>query len=139
MQLVSTLLPLLLASTFTSAIPVSGMTRSASTILSDFDSINSDIDSISSDVATFNKIAVAWNGNILGLAALCIILQKLEFDLTTTAYAIASSGTFNSTESKSILSSVTTTTPNIVTLLSDLDAQVSLCDEVVAQMTDKFD
>lgn len=132
MQLVSTLLPLLLASTFTSAIPVSGITRSASTILSD-------IDSISSDVATFTKIAVAWNGNIVGLAALCIILQKLESDLTTTAYAIASLGTFNSTDSKSILLSVTTLTPTIVTLLSDLDAKVSLCDEVVAQMTDKFD
>lgn len=140
MLLVRTLLPLLLAFTFTSAIPVSGITRSASTILSDIDSIDSDFDSISSDVSTFTQTVVAWNGNILGLAALVLILQKLESDLTTTAYDIASSGTFDSADSKSIFLSVTTLTPTFGTLLNDLDAKVSLCDEVLhAQMTDKFD
>lgn len=137
MLLVRTLLPLLLAFTFTSAIPVSGITRSASTILSDIDSIDSDFDSISSDVSTFTQTVVAWNGNILGLAALVLILQKLESDLTTTAYDIASSGTFDSTDSKSILLSVTTLAPTIGTLLNDLDAKVSLCDEVVACTDDR--
>ena len=131
MHLISTLLSLLLASTFTSAIPVSGITRSATPILSDVNSILSDIDSISSDVAASRNLAITWNGNILGLAALVILFQQLESDITAAAYAIATSGHFNPTDSKTIMSAVAALAPKIVTLLGDLDAVVSLCGGVV--------
>ena len=126
MLLVRTLLPLLLAFTFTSAIPVSGITRSATPILSDVDSILSDIDSISSDVAASRNLAIAWNGNIVGLAALVILLQHLESEITAAAYDIATSGQFNPTDSNTIVSAVAALALTIVTLLGDLDAVVSL-------------
>jgi hypothetical protein len=124
MQFISTLLPLLLASTFTSAIPVSKTKRSASTVLSD-------IASISSDVATLTSDAVAYTGNIFQTIGLAITVNSLESAITTATSDTTSSGTFSSTDSDSILAAVTTLTPKIVTLLSDLDAKVSLCAEVV--------
>jgi hypothetical protein len=119
MHLISTLLSLLLAFTFTSAIPVSEITGSATPILTD-------IGSISSDVVALRNIVIAWNGNVLGLAALELLLQQIGTDITAAAYAIASSGPFNLTDSNSILSAVTALVPTIVTLLGDLDAIVSL-------------
>ena len=119
MHLISTLLSLLLASTITSAIPVSGITRSATPILSD-------VDSISSDVAASRNLAIAWNGNIVGLAALVILLQNLESEITAAAYDIATSGQFNPTDSNTIVSAVAALALTIVTLLGDLDAVVSL-------------
>jgi hypothetical protein len=126
MHLISTLLSLLLAFTFTSAIPVSEITGSATPILTDVDSILTDIGSISSDVVALRNIVIAWNGNVLGLAALELLLQQIGTDITAAAYAIASSGPFNLTDSNSILSAVTALVPMIVTLLGDLDAIVSL-------------
>jgi Hydrophobic surface binding protein A len=122
MQLISTLLPLLLASSFTSALPVTKTKRSATTVLSD-------IASISSDVATLTSDAVAYTGGLFQSLALAITVDSLESAITTATSDTTSSGTFSSADSDSILAAVTTLTPKIVTLLSDLDAKVSLCVE----------
>lgn len=119
MQLISTLLPILLASTFTLALPVTKTKRSATTVLSD-------IASISSDVATLTSDAVAYTGGLFQSLALAITVDSLESAITTATSDTTSSGIFSSTDSDSILAAVTTLTPKIVTLLSDLDAKVSL-------------
>ncbi|KAE9377739.1 hypothetical protein N431DRAFT_461324 [Stipitochalara longipes BDJ] len=118
MQLTSTLLPLLLASSFTSALPVTKSKRSATTVLSD-------IASISSDVATLTSDAVAYTGGLFQSLALAITVDSLESAITTATSDTTSSGTFSSTDSDSILAAVTSLTPNIITLLSDLDAKAS--------------
>jgi hypothetical protein len=64
--------------------------------------------------------------------ALAITVDSLESAITTATSDTTSSGTFSSADSDSILAAVTTLTPKILTLLSDLDAKVSLPDEVVA-------
>jgi hypothetical protein len=119
MQLLTTLLHLLLASTLSSALPVTKTKRSASTVLSD-------LASISSDVATLTSDATAYTGSLLQSLALAITVDSLESAITTATSDTTSSGTFDSTDSDNILAAVTTLTPKIVTLLSDLDAKVML-------------
>jgi hypothetical protein len=117
MQLLTTLLPFLLTCTLTSALPVTKIKRSVTTVLSD-------IASISSDVATLTSDATAYTGGLFQSLALAITVDSLESAITTATSDTTSSGTFSSTDSDSILAAVTTLTPNIVTLLSDLDAKV---------------
>jgi hypothetical protein len=119
MQLLTTLLTLLLTSTLSSALPVTKTKRSVSTVLSD-------LASISSDVATLTSDATAYTGGLFQSLALAITVDSLESAITTATSDTTSSGTFSSTDSDSILAAVTTLTPNIVTLLSDLDAKVIL-------------
>jgi hypothetical protein len=56
-------------------------------------------------------------------------VNSLESAITTATSDTTSSGTFNSADSDSILAAVTTLTPKIITLLSDLDAKVSPRDD----------
>ncbi len=124
MQLINSLLPLLVFTSFTTALPVTKTKRSATTVLSD-------IASISSDVATLTSDAVAYTGGLFQSLALAITVDSLESAITTATSDTTSSGTFSSTDSDSILAAVNTLTPKIITLLSDLDAKVSLGDEVL--------
>jgi hypothetical protein len=117
MQLISTILPLLLASTLSLALPVTKTKRSASTVLSD-------IATISSDVATLTSDAASYTGGLFQSLALAITVDNLESAITTATSDTTSSTAFSSTDSDSILAAITTLTPKIVTLLSDLDAIV---------------
>lgn len=116
MQLTNTIL-LLLSSSLALALPISK--RTAATVLSD-------ISSISSDVATLTSDATAYTGSLLQSLALAITVDSLESAITTATSDATSSSTFTSAESDEILAAVTTLTPNIVTLLSDLDAKVRI-------------
>ncbi|KAN0108105.1 Hydrophobic surface binding protein A domain containing protein [Hyaloscypha variabilis] len=118
MQLISSLLPLLVVTSFTTALPVTKTKRSATTVLSD-------IASISSDVATLTSDAVAYTGGLFQSLALAITVDSLESAITTATSDTTSSGTFSSTDSDSILAAVNTLTPKIITLLGDLDAKAS--------------
>jgi len=124
MQFTNIILTLFFASSLSSALPVTKTKRSANTVLSD-------IASISSDVATLTSDAVAYTGGLFQSLALAITVDSLESAITTATSDTTSSGTFSSTDSDSILAAVTTLTPNIITLLSDLDAKVSFCEELL--------
>lgn len=115
MQLINTILPLVLASTI-SAIPTPTK-RAASTVLTD-------IASISSYVATLTSDANAYTGGLFQSLGLAITVDDLESAITTATSDTTSSSAFSSTDSDSILAAATTLTPNIVTLLSDLNAKV---------------
>jgi hypothetical protein len=127
MQLISTVLPLLLASTLSSAIPVTKTKRSATTVLSDFASI-------SSDVATLTTDAAAYTGTLLQSLGLAITVNSLESAITTATSDTTSSGTFSSTDSDSILAAATTLTPKIISLLSALDAKVTLYNNAAVRL-----
>ncbi|KAE8442791.1 hypothetical protein EG329_002824 [Mollisiaceae sp. DMI_Dod_QoI] len=116
MQLISTILPLLLSSTVSLALPVTK--RTAATILSD-------ISNISSGVATLTSDATAFTGGLLQSLALATDVESLESSITTTTSDATSSSTFTDAESDKILAALTTLTPQIVTLLTDLDAKAS--------------
>lgn len=115
MQLISTIIPLLLSSTITLAVPITK--RDASTVLSDIASISSDVSSLTSD-------AVSYTGSLLQSLSLAITVDNLESSIKTATSDTTSSSAFTSAESDEILSAVTTLTPNIITLLSDLEAKV---------------
>jgi len=118
MQLISAIIPLLFASTL-SALPVTNTKRSVSTVLSD-------LTSISSDVATLTNDATSYTGSLIQSLSLAATVDSLESAITTATSDTTSSGTFSSTDSDSILAAITTLTPKIVTLLSDLDAKASV-------------
>ncbi len=122
MQLISNILPLLLVSTLSSALPTKTK-RSATTVLSD-------LASISSDVATLSTDATSYTGSLLQSLGLAITVDSLESAITTATSDTTASGTFSSTDSDSILAAATTLTPNIVALLSALDAKVSSINNV---------
>ncbi|CZR59639.1 uncharacterized protein PAC_09533 [Phialocephala subalpina] len=117
MQLTTTLITLVLSSSLTLALPVSKRTAAA---------VLSDISSISSDVATLTSDATAYTGGLFQSLALAITVDSLESAITTATSDATSSSTFTSAESDEILAAVTTLTPSIVTLLSDLDAKASV-------------
>ncbi|KAH6698298.1 hydrophobic surface binding protein A [Leptodontidium sp. MPI-SDFR-AT-0119] len=118
MQLISAILPLLLSSTLSLASPVTKTKRAVSTVLSD-------IATISSDVATLTSDAGSYTGGLFQSLALAITVDNLESAIKTATSDTTSSATFSSTDSDSILSAVTTLTPKIITLLSDLDGIAS--------------
>jgi len=85
----------------------------------------SDIASISSDVATLTSDAGSYTGGLFQSLALAITVDSLESAITTATSDTTSSATFSSADSDSILAAVTALTPNILTLLSDLDGIAS--------------
>ncbi|KAH8800306.1 hydrophobic surface binding protein A [Xylogone sp. PMI_703] len=115
-QLISTVVPLLLSSSLTLALPVTK--RDASTVLSD-------ISSISSDVATLISDALSYTGSLFQSLSLAITVDNLESSINTATSDTTLSSAFTDAESDEILSAVTTLTPNIITLLSDLEAKAS--------------
>jgi len=102
--------------TFTTSLPL--QQRSATTLLSD-------ISTISGYVSTLTSDATSYTGGLLQSLGLAITVDSLESSLTTATSDATSSSTFSSTDSDSILAAITTLTPNILTLLADLDAIVS--------------
>jgi hypothetical protein len=106
---------LLLTSALTSAAPLKA--RDASTVLTD-------ISNISSDVATLTSDVNSYNGNLLNSLGLITAVDNLKSSLTTGTSDTTSSSAFSDADSASIVSALQALVPNVVTVLSDLDAKV---------------
>lgn len=114
MQLTTSLL-VLLTSTLTTSLPLTR--RDATTVLSA-------ISTISSDVATLTSDVTAYDGSLLQSLSLVIAVDNLKSAITTATSDTTASSAFDSTDSDSITSAISALVPNVVTLLTDLDAKV---------------
>jgi len=111
MQLIVTIVPLLLSSLAT-AVPLGK--RSTATILSD-------ISTISGYVTTLQSDAASYTGSLLQSLSLVVTVDNLESALTSATSAVTSSSAFDTADSTSITSAVSTLEPKVVALLTALD------------------
>lgn len=110
----TTILPLALCA-FLSAAPL--QKRDAATVLSD-------ISTISNAVATLDSEVNSYTGSSDQAMAVISSINSLENTLQTATSDTTSSSPFSESDSESIANAISSLTPNIVTLVSDLDAKV---------------
>jgi hypothetical protein len=109
------LLPLLFSGSLISALPLTK--RDASTVLSDLSTISSDVASLDADVTSYD-------GSFSQSIPLIIAVDGLESELKTATSDTTAAGDFSDTDSESIVTAINNLTPNIIQLLTDLDAKV---------------
>jgi hypothetical protein len=111
----TSILPLALCA-IVSAAPL--QKRDASTVLSDIATISGDVSTLTGDVSSYT-------GSFFQSLALVSDVESLENSLQTATSDTTSSAAFSEADSESISNAISTLTPNIISLLSDLDAKVS--------------